>query len=77
VDFREATGRLIELGVTLREMADAMGVSHSLLVQARMDPSTKGHRNPPDQWREALREIAVKRGKSFAELAKKLEGERR
>jgi hypothetical protein len=77
VDFRGATGKLIELGVTLREMADAMGVSHSLLVQARMHPSAKGHRNPPDQWREALQGIAAKRGKAFAELAKKLERELR
>jgi hypothetical protein len=73
VDFREATGKLIDLGVTLREMADAMGVSHSLLVQARMDSSASGYRKPPDQWREVLRDIARRRGKAFAELARKLE----
>lgn len=75
MDFREATGKLIELGVTLREMAGAMGVSHSLLVQARMHPTAKGYRNAPDQWREALRGIAAKRGKAFTELARRLERE--
>ena len=75
MDFRDATGKLIELGVTLREMADAMGVSHSLLIQARMHPSAKGHRRPPDQWRKVLRALAAKRGKAFAELAKELERE--
>lgn len=73
MDFREATGRLIELGVTLREMAEAMGVSHSLLVQARMQPSAKGHRKPPNRWREALLSIARERGRAFTGLADELE----
>jgi hypothetical protein len=77
VDFREATGKLIELGVTLREMADAMGVSHSLLVQARMQHTAKGHRNPPDQCLNVLRDLADRRFNDFAELAKKLEREGR
>ena len=59
MDFREATGQMMELGVSLREMAEHIGVSRSLLIQARMDPFSSGFRNPPGGWMEGLEELAI------------------
>lgn len=75
MDFREVTGRLVELGVTLRELAAAMGVSYPALVQARMDSSASGYRNPPAGWRNAALRIAEEREGAFRELAAELRRE--
>lgn len=74
VDFKTATDRLLEAGITLGELADKIGVSRDLVTRARMDPTSEHHRSPPDGWREAARRLAEKRGGELCELADDLEG---
>ena len=72
MNYREVTGQMIELGVSLGEMAEYLGVSRSLLIQARMGPSASGSRNPPDGWLEGLEGLARQRGGKLTELADRL-----
>lgn len=69
VDFKTATDRLLEAGITLGELAEEIGVSRDLVTRARMDPSSEHHRNPPDGWREAARKLAEERGGELCDLA--------
>lgn len=63
----------MELGVTVPEIADAIGVSRSLVNQARLDREMSGHRNPPTGWEEALAKLARERSDAFTRLAEQLE----
>lgn len=69
MDFKTATDRLLEAGLTLGELADELDVSRDLVTRARMDSTSEHHRNPPDGWREAARTLARKRGGELCKLA--------
>lgn len=58
MDFKQATDILLEYGVTLPEIAEALGIAAQTARQARLDPSTDGFRRPPPEWREALAVLA-------------------
>lgn len=73
VAFREATERALEAGVSLAELAEELGVSHSLLRKARFAPDNPNRRRPPEGWREALARLARRRGGQLLELAEDLE----
>ncbi len=75
MDFKEATDRLIELDVPLRDLAGELGVSHALLIAARLDPENPNSRRPPDGWREAVKRIAERRKGELGALAEELERE--
>lgn len=75
MDFKDASGRLMDLGVSLREMAEHMGVSRSALNQARLDPKATGYRTPPDNWRTKLAELARARGGELVGVADEIEGD--
>lgn len=73
MDFQETTDRLMELGVGLRDLADALGVSYQSARMFRLDPEASGYRSPPENWREAVVELARERGGELLELAEKLD----
>ena len=72
MDFKEATDRLLEAGVTLRDLADEAGVDHDTLRRSRLDPTTRSYRPPPSNWRKALAELARRKGGTLTQLAKQL-----
>jgi len=57
MDFKEATDRLIR-PASLDTIAEALGVSRALVRQARLTPSSRAHRKPPESWRRAVIRIA-------------------
>ena len=74
VDFKKATDRSGELGMTHEAIAEALGVAPSTVRASRLDPSSPNYRKPPDGWREKLSKAAHDRGGELARLAEELEG---
>lgn len=74
MDFKAVTGRLLEAGVSLGEIARACGSSYSAVKEALMDDSSPAYRPPPEGWREAVGELARARGEALLDLAKDLDG---
>jgi len=72
MDFKEATDALMEAGVTLAEVAEALGVVHGTVRQARLDPSASSYRKPPPGWRPRLADLARERGGRLLGLADKI-----
>ncbi|MEZ4414631.1 MAG: hypothetical protein R3E10_02680 [Gemmatimonadota bacterium] len=66
MDFKQATDILLEYGVTLPEIAEALGIAAQTARQARLDPSTEGFRRPPAEWREALAVLAEEKSQRAA-----------
>lgn len=56
MDFREASGYLLERGVTVADIAFAARVSDNSILRARMDSGQR--RSPPKGWQAILRGIA-------------------
>lgn len=73
MNFQDTTDRLMELGVGLRDLADALEVSYQSARMYRLDPDAAGFRKPPEGWQEAVIELARERGGELLELAEKLE----
>lgn len=70
--FRQATDRLIRI-VSLADLARILGVSHGLLRQARLDPTTSSYRSPPTGWGRAVAKLARERATDLLALADELE----
>ena len=47
MEFKEATDKLLRLGVTLSEIAEEFDASESSVRQARINPTKRGYRRPP------------------------------
>jgi hypothetical protein len=73
VDFTTATDRALGACITLEDIANEAGVSHGLMRQARLDPSSGSYRNPPASWEAAVARLARKRAAELAKLADALE----
>jgi hypothetical protein len=73
MDFVKATDRLMAAGVTLQEMAQALGVAHNTVRVARMDPESSSYRRPPAGWQAALGKLARERGRELHGIADQLE----
>lgn len=71
MNFREATDGLFT-GISHQELADALGVSVATVRQARLDPSAKAHRTPPEGWEKAVAKLADRQATRFARLAEAL-----
>lgn len=71
VDFKEATDQLLELGVTLGELAEEMGGSEWTIRQARLDPDSDSYRSPPSDWQLAISRLCSRRAQELAKLAEK------
>jgi hypothetical protein len=77
MDFVRATDRLMAAGVTLQEVADALGVAHNTVRVARLDPASPSYRRPPEGWGPVLAQLALERGGELAKLAEQLGREAR
>lgn len=73
MDFVEATDRLTK-GVTLADLAAELNASYGLIRQARMDPSSPSHRNPPPGWEAAVARLAEQRAEELLALKQRLSG---
>jgi hypothetical protein len=71
MNFKEATDRLFDR-IDHTELAEALGVSVASIRQARWSPDAKAHRQPPEDWEEAVRRLAEKRAKHYKRLADNL-----
>jgi hypothetical protein len=57
--FKEATDQLFAQP-SHADLASSLGVSVALIRQARLNPSAKSHRQPPDDWQRAVIRLAEK-----------------
>ncbi|MGH7573663.1 MAG: hypothetical protein ACREM1_00820 [Longimicrobiales bacterium] len=73
MDFVQATDRLMAAGITLQEMAEALGVAHNTVRVARLDPASPSYRRPPAEWRRVLSRLAWGRGGDLMKIADQLE----
>ena len=71
MDFKRATEELMA-GMTRGEIAEALGVSEATVRQARLGPTAKAHRSPPDGWEGTLARVARQRAERLAKLADRL-----
>ena len=67
--FKEFTDRLLASNVSTADMAEALGVTQSTVLRARMDQSNRNARNAPPDWEPKLRELARQRSLELADLA--------
>jgi len=72
MDFKRATG-LLSKTVTQAEIADAAGVSHHSIRQARLDREHPGYRSPPAGWESAVAKLARSRAAELLKLSEALE----
>jgi hypothetical protein len=73
MDFKEATGRLMDAGLTAGDLAEALGLAPQTVRAMRLDPSSSSYRNPPEGWRKAFGKLARERGGRLLELAREFE----
>jgi len=71
MNFMKASSRLIDR-TTLADLAAELGVSATLLSQARFPVRSPSHRSPPDGWEAALVKLARQRALELADLAERL-----
>lgn len=70
MDFKTATDRLMEAGVSAGEIADALGLAAQTVRAMRLDPSSPSYRRAQPGWRKELAPLARSKGR---ELGDKLE----
>ena len=73
-DFKKATDDLLE-SVTYDALARELGVSVSLVRQARVKDNALCHRNPPKGWEPAVLRLAKQKADHFRRLAERLSTE--
>jgi hypothetical protein len=71
MNFMKASSQLIA-GVTLGDLAAELGVSATLLSQARFPVRSPSHRKPPVGWEAALAKLAQQRAVELTALADNL-----
>ena len=72
VTFKQATDELLEAGISLAEVAAALGVVHGTVRQARLDPSASSYRHPPKDWPAKLGKLALRRSTDLLKIASRL-----
>jgi|GEM_PF-2000169 len=70
--FRDATDDLLK-GISHERLAAALGVSVPSVRQARLDPTAKAHRSPPEGWEGKVAKLAESEGKRLLRLSKSLQ----
>lgn len=73
MDFNKATDALFAR-VDHADLAKELGVSVALIRQARLAPSAKAHRTPPEGWEKAALRLAEGREQHYRRLVEKLRG---
>jgi hypothetical protein len=76
MDFREATNELFDR-VDQANLAKALGVSIATIRQARLRVSAKAHRDPPNEWPDAVIRLAEERVWHYRKLIENIRSERR
>lgn len=71
MNFRQATDELIE-GVTLEDLAKALGVHVQAVRQARAIEGSAAYRRPPANWEAATAKLANARAKRLERLVARL-----
>ncbi len=71
MNFKNATDKLFSV-VSHAELAEALGVSVASIRQARLDPTAKAHREPPNGWQGAVIQLAEKRLLHYRKLLDKM-----
>lgn len=72
--FQEASDKLMDAGMTLSEIAAAVGVAYVTARAYRLDPESANARTPPDGWESRLANLARSRAGALLNLADRLEG---
>ena len=75
MNFKKATDELLA-SVTLKDLAEALGVSVQAIRQARVGEKTTAYRMPPPGWEVAAARLAIARSRAFGLLAKRLASKR-
>lgn len=71
MDFKKATDDLTAT-VSHQELAEALGVSVPTVRQARLDPSARAYRSPPEGWEAVVGRLARQRAEHFRKLAERM-----
>lgn len=71
--FHEATTKVTAACISLADVAQAAGVSDSLIRRARLNPNSSAFRSPPSGWRRILATLARERADKLKEFADQLE----
>jgi hypothetical protein len=72
MDFVQASSA-ITAGVTLGDLADALGVTTVDLSRARTDPSNRYHRLPPQGWEAAIARLARRQAERLTRVADRVD----
>ena len=75
MNFRKATDELLA-GVTLEDLANALGVSIQAVRQARTDEASTAFRSPPPDWERGVRKLATVRARALERLTMTLDGKK-
>jgi len=70
MNFQEVTDRLC---ISAAELAEVFDRPVQSIRQMRSDPSSAGHRPPPEGWQPILARLARDRGDELHKLADELE----
>lgn len=73
MQFKAATDRAMELGVRVREIAEALDVSDGSIKAARLPKDSPSYRDPPSGWAAGLRRLCRGRSEALDQLAEELE----
>ena len=71
MDFKKATDELTA-PVSHQELAAALKVSIPTVRQARLIPSAKAYRSPPEGWERAVARLAEAKAERLKRLAARL-----
>jgi hypothetical protein len=71
MDFKEATDKLMG-SVSFQDLAEALGVSISLVRQARSKTTALCYRKPPKGWEHVVLRLAKQRTEHFTKLVETL-----
>jgi hypothetical protein len=71
MNFKEATDGLFDR-VDHAELAKALGVSVASIRQARLSPTAKAYRQPPNNWENVVIRLAEERVWHYRELIETL-----
>ena len=70
ISFKEVAD---ELCLSANDLADMFGLRPQSIRQARLDPESKGYREPPSGWELELARVARAKSAAFLRLSDDLE----
>ncbi len=73
MNFKEATDGLFDR-VTHEELAESLGISVATIRQVRLASDARAHRNPPENWEDAVIRLAEKRVFHYRKLIDQIRG---